>query len=834
MLRLTPRPATHAATARVRRAVLLATAMLALGAPQTAAQPVQPVPARPARDGVAQPGFDARMLDRVGPLVEQAIADGKLPGAVVLVGRGDQVAYERAFGRRAVVPASEPMTLDTVFDLASLTKPVATATAIMQLVEQGSVRLTDPVEQWIPGFGRYGKAGIRIRHLLTHVSGLRPDLDLGEPWKGADTAIALAMDEVPTAPPGEQFVYSDINFLLLGEIVARASGEPLHEYVRRHVFAPLGMRDTGFLPPAALGPRIAPTERCEFFHEWPCRAPGAEPLRGVVHDPTARRTGGVAGHAGLFSTASDLSRYVRMLLSGGTLGGVRVLSPLGVAKMIAPATPAGMAAVRSLGWDLDTSFSSNRGELFPLGSFGHTGFTGGSIWADPRSGLWVIVLANRVHPDGTGDVTPLRARIATVAAAALRDPLGPAAASARRSMLAALADLRVTGTDFATPVTTASVAPARVQSGLDVLVRDGFAPLRGRRVGLLTNHTGRTTEGASAIDVLHRAPGVTLVALFSPEHGIRGVLDEDVPAGRDEATGLTIHSLYGATRRPTETMLQGIDTLVIDLQDAGARFYTYPATVAYMLEAAAARGIRVVLLDRPNPIGGWQIEGPMPDADALGFNAYLPMPTRHGLTLGELARLFNGERTIGADLTVVAAEGWRRDAWYDETGLPWINPSPNLRSVTQATTYPGLGGIEWANVSVGRGTDTPFEQMGAPWVDGVRLAEAINARRLPGVRVYPVRFTPAASKYAGELCQGVSIVVTDRQAFRPVRFGLELAAALWRLHGERFQPERTARLFGSATGLARVRAGEDPAAVAASWAAGEAAWRRLRAKYLLY
>jgi uncharacterized protein YbbC (DUF1343 family)/CubicO group peptidase (beta-lactamase class C family) len=772
-------------------------------------------------------GVDTARLEAIDALVEQAIAAKAMPGAVVVVGRGDTVLYEKAFGQRAVAPLAEPMSLDTVFDLASLTKVVATTTAVMQLVERGTLRLTDTVASWVPGFERYGKGEVTIRHLLTHVSGLRPDVDLGDPWKGYDAAIDLAKDEVLQSRPGERFVYSDINFFLLGHIVGRVSGEPLERYTVRHVFEPLGMTDTGFLPAVARIGRIAPTERCRFLDAWPCKAPGEEPLRGVVHDPTARRMGGVAGHAGLFSTARDLTRFVRMLLGGGTLGPRRVLAPLTVARMIAPATPAGMPSARALGWDVDTSFSANRGELMPLGSFGHTGFTGTSIWADPRTKLFVIFLSSRLHPDGVGDVAAIRARVATVAAAALVD-----------MSLSDLAGARLTGTDFgasADPLRpVASVPTTRVLAGIDVLARDGFAVLQGRKVGLVTNHTGRSVSGVTTIDLLHKAPGVSLVALLSPEHGIRGVLDEDVPSSRDEATGLPIHSLYGATRRPTAAMLAGIDTLVVDLQDIGARFYTYPATLGYILEEAAKAKIKVVVLDRPNPINGWQIEGPLPDAEAIGFTAYLPMPIRHGLTLGELAGLFNVEKALGADLTVVRAEGWRRDQWFDHTGLAWVNPSPNMRNLNQALLYPGIGAIEYANVSVGRGTDQPFEQIGAPWIDGPKLAAALNARSLPGVRVYPVQFTPASSVHAGQACQGVFFVVTNRDALQPVRLGLELAAALWSAHGDRFDPKTTARLVGSVAALARAKAGDDPAVIAASWAGAEANWRRLRAKHLLY
>jgi uncharacterized protein YbbC (DUF1343 family) len=372
-------------------------------------------------------------------------------------------------------------------------------------------------------------------------------------------------------------------------------------------------------------------------------------------------------------------------------------------------------------------------------------------------------------------------------------------------------------------------------TGLDVLVRDGYASLKGKRVGLLTNHTGRASNGATAIDLLHKAPGVQLVALFSPEHGIRGILDSSVPSSRDEQTGLPIHSLYGDTRRLTDATLAGIDTMVIDLQDIGTRFYTYATTVGYVLEEAAKRNVAVVVLDRPNPINGWQIEGPAADEAFVGFTAYFaPTPVRHGMTLGELAKLFNGENKIGANLTVVSAENWRRDAWFDQTGLAWINPSPNMRNLNQATLYPGIGAIEYSNISVGRGTDQPFEQIGAPWINGRALAAALNERNLPGVRFYPTAFTPTSSKYAKEACEGVFMIVSNRATLQPVRLGLEVAATLFTLYPDRYRTENTDRLLGSRTALERVKAGEDPARVAAPWTNAEARWRLLRAKYLLY
>ena len=755
--------------------------------------------------------IDVQRLSRIDGAVEAAIADGDLHGAVVLVWSRGETAYLKAFGRRAVEPASEPMTVDTIFDLASLTKVVATTTAVMMLVEEGRVRLRAPVAEYLPAFARRGKERITVQQLLAHVSGLRPDLDLEQEFDGRALALERTYDERPVAAPGERFIYSDLNFMLLGEMVERVSGLPLHRFAAERIFEPLGMHETMFRPDAGLAGRIAPTEACAGL-EWPCRggSAGAAMLRGAVHDPTARRMGGVAGHAGLFSTAADLARFGRMILGGGMLDGVRVLAPLTVARMTSPATPAGMPDVRGLGWDIDSRYSANRGDLFPVGSFGHTGFTGTSIWVDPSSRTLVVFLSNRVHPDGGGRVVALRGRVATLAAAAVMDR--PAGRS--------IAD-------------TGSGAP-HVETGVDVLRAEGFTRLRGARVALLTNRTGLARDGARTIDLLHESPDVELELLLGPEHGLGGDADGPVADTRDAATGLPIYSLYGDTRRPTGRMLGGVDTVVVDLQDAGARFYTYAASMAYVMEAAAERGIRVVVLDRPNPIGGAAVEGPLQDAEQTGFTGYLPLPIRHGMTLGELARLFNAEREIGAELEVVPLRGWRRALWFDETGLTWVDPSPNLRSVTQAALYPGIGTIEGANLSVGRGTDAPFERLGAPWIDGPALAERLNARRLPGVRAYPVTFTPAAGPYAGQSCSGIHLIVTDRDALRPVRLGVEIAAALRELHGTEFEIDRTLRLLGSLETLQRIVDGEDPAAIAASWAPAEQAWRARRAPYLLY
>ena len=765
--------------------------------------------------------LDAERLAAIPRVVQDAIVEKRLPGAVVVVGDRQRVVFSEAFGDRALVPAREPMTVDTIFDVASLTKVVATTPAVLLLVERGRLGLDDSIVRFLPELDQYGKGRITVRHLLTHTSGLRAGLDLALPFAGREATIQLIAGEVPEAAPGERFIYSDLNFVLLGEIVARVAGQPLERFVDTELFEPLKMRHTGFLPPADARDGIAPTETCDP-EAAPCPGGDGTMLRGVVHDPTARRMGGVSGNAGLFSTAADIARFCQMILNGGVLDGSRVLGPFSVRLMTHAATPRGLSDVRGLGWDVDSRFSSPRGDLLPVGSFGHTGWTGTSMWIDPVTGTFVVLMSNRVHPDGTGDVRELRERIANVVGGAVVGSPLPAG-------------IRQVGTDFGPRRVSRAEAPlSSVMTGIDVLVSEQFARLQNRRVGLLTNHTGLTRTGASTADVIHAAPGVTLVALFSPEHGIRGLADDKVGSGFDQRTGLPIHSLYGETRRPTAAMLAGIDTIVIDLQDIGARFYTYMTTVGYVLEEAAGRDLQVVVLDRPNPVNGYEVEGPVQEPAALGFTGYFPMPVRHGLTLGELARLFNGENAIGADLTVIPMRNWSRRLWFDETGLTWVNPSPNMRNMHQAVLYPGIGALEASNISVGRGTDSPFEQIGAPWLDGSRLAEALNARRLGGIQFYPVRFTPTSSVYAGEECGGVFMVVTDREALSPVRVGVEIAAALFRLHGSEYDTRETWRLFGSRAQLEALRAGADPEDISAGWSGDEARWRLLRAKYLLY
>lgn len=766
-------------------------------------------------------GMSSERLGRIDQAVLAAIEQGETPGVVTLVARGGRVVYFKAFGNRAVEPATEPMTTDTVFDLASLTKVVATATSIMILVERGKVSLADPVARYIPEFGRYGKERVTVEQLLTHRAGFPPDNEIADYVGVTIDPLGLIYDLRPVYDPGNRFLYSDVGYIVAAEIVRRVAGKNIAEFAQQNIFVPLGMHDTGYIPLGGAGfvpvSRIAPTEVREG--RW---------MRGEVHDPRAYELRGVAGHAGLFSTAGDLAVFCQMVLNGGEYAGARILAPYTVERMIAPHSLP-VSEMRGIGWDVNTSYSSNRGDLFPVGSFGHTGFTGTSLWIDPASKTFVVLLTNRVHPNGKGDVTRLRSVVGSIAAAAVTglpypQSASPAAAGLRMAPRAAI--------NRSIPI--GPLHP--VLTGIDVLERDGFRQVQGRRLGLITNHTGRTRDGRSTIDVLASAKEFKLVALFSPEHGLRGAEDAEVGDTRDEKTGLPVLSLYQkGRRRPSAEMLKDIDALLFDIQDIGTRFYTYIATCAYAMEEAAGHKISFIVLDRPNPINGYDVEGPVADSDLTGtFTAYHPIPVRHGMTVGELALMFNAERKIGADLTVVTMDGWRRADSYDGAVLMWVNPSPNMRSLTQALLYPGVALLETTNVSVGRGTDTPFEVIGAPWIDGMRLAEALNRAGLPGVRFVPIRFTPKASKFADEECNGVNVIITDRGSFRPVAAGIEIAYQLRRLHPDKWQVDGYIRLLANRAAFAALMEGKTPREIAATWQAGLAQFAQVRRKYLIY
>ncbi len=763
-------------------------------------------------------GSDYSSVDQI---MNAAVARGTIPGGVVLVGHDGAVVYRKAYGMRSLEPGREAMTVDTIFDVASMTKCIATATSVMKLVEQGKIRLNDPVAVYLPEFAKNGKENITIRQLLTHFSGLKEDLDMKTAWTGHNAAYQLVMNEKPIFPPGSRFLYSDINFETLGFVVEKVSGLGLDEYAAENVFEPLAMKETRFLPPAQWRGRIAPTEYDENHRM----------LRGTVHDPTARRMGGVAGHAGLFSTADDLAKYAQDLLTG-----FHVLSAATVEKMSTPQQPPTATVLRGLGWDIDSPFASSRGDFFPVGSFGHTGYTGTSIWIDPVTNSYVIVLTNAVHPKGRNSaVVSLRSRIAS----AVAQGMGLTVTEEQKLRLA-----RITGYNEA--MAAARLVTARngnVRTGIDVLESDDFAELREGsaakiRIAIVTNQTGVDEHGRRSIDVLAKAHGIEVIAIFSPEHGVTGSVDTTaISDSRDAATGIPIYSVYGdnsAKRHPPQQIVNAVDAIVYDIQDIGTRFYTYETTLGYCLEAAAKAGKKMFVLDRPNPINGIYVQGPISDKGRESFTNYGQIPIRHGMTIGELARFYNSERGIRARLTVIRMEGWQRGDWLDSTGVLWVNPSPNMRSLAEAVLYPGIGILEATNVSVGRGTDTPFEVLGAPWIHAVELAAYLNERAISGVRFVPVEFTPSADAYAQKKCGGVNIVVTDRNSLDAPELGIEIASALHSLYPDQYEMTKLDNLMLNGASARSISTGQDPRRVWMDWTDEIEAFKALRAKYLLY
>jgi uncharacterized protein YbbC (DUF1343 family)/CubicO group peptidase (beta-lactamase class C family) len=796
-------------------------------------------PARPP----AQKPLDAAKLAEADQAIQKTIDAGDIPGAVLIVGRGDrtggQVLYHRAFGKRALQPEPKPMTLDTIFDLASLSKSVGCASSVMVLVEQGKIKPQEKVATYLPEFGKNGKEAITVAHLLLHQGGLIPDNSIKDYDAGPAAAWEKICDLKVQTPPGTAFKYTDVGFITLGKLVEKVSGQPLDQFAAEHVFGPAGMADTGYHPtagnPSVNGPtagawaaklaeRAAPTEKRDG--RW---------MIGNVHDPRAFALGGVAGHAGVFSTAADVGRFCRMLLNGGTIDGRQVLKPATVAEMTQPRPLAvekvgrreGGPAVRTYGFDVDTGYSSPRGERFDRGTtFGHTGFTGTSLWVDPVNDCYVVLLTNSVHPDGKGHATPLRRLVGTIAAEAL---LGPAPATQPAATTQAAATQAAAAQAAATQPFVGPVA-----TGLDALVAQNFKSLHGKRVALVTNHSGLDQQGRRILDLLIADKDVKVVKVFSPEHGLYGALDEHVSDTVDPKTGLKVFSLYGKIRKPTPAMMEGVDVVLFDMQDAGARYYTYVATMGLCMEAAAEAKVKMMVLDRPNPLGGHLVDGPLADAKDQGFTAFGSMPVSHGMTIGELARMFNVEKKIGCDLEVVPMQGWSRSMWFDETGLLWVNPSPNLRNSTQALLYLGVGQIEFSNVSVGRGTDQPFEMLGAPWIDARRLAAALNAEKLPGLRFVPIHFTPTSSKFEGKECHGVYIAVTERAAVQPVKLGTALAWHLKTLGGEQYELANVNKLVKNAATMEKLKTAKAPAEVWASWDKDLEGFRATRAKYLMY
>lgn len=727
--------------------------------------------------------------------VRAQIAARQLPGAVLIFGDAHRIWMRHAWGARTLAPKRKPMTVDTVFDLASLTKVVATTTSILQLAEQGRLQLDAPAALYWPDFGLNGKACITVRQLLSHSSGLRGGLDLKDPWQGHVEGLRRAVNETLVSLPGTQTTYSDINFIVLGELVRRVSGLPLDVYVQRHVLSPLHMNDTGFTPPRMKVKRIAPTEASE-----------GRMLQGIVHDPTARRMGGVAGHAGLFGTADDLARFAQAILRHD-----QVLKPSSVASMQAPQGPVASREGRGLGWQLLAPLVANRDDLPPLGMIGHTGYTGTGIWIDLVQGRFIVLLSSRVHPDGKGDVRPLR-----------------------RQVLALLSSL--SAPMFMGDMVTKE-AP-RVSTGMDVLRAQGYAPLAGRRIGLITHLAAIDSQGWRTLDRLRWAPNLTLVKVFSPEHGLNADMEGQVASSVEPLSGLPLVSLYGTSTRPDARFLKDIDTLVVDLQDVGTRYFTYASTLGLAMEAAAEHHLRVVVLDRPNPIRADKVAGPVMDEDRRSFTGFASLPVQHGMTMGELALLYQQDilerRHLPLDLQVIAMSGYERSMSFEQTGLDWVPPSPNLRTPNAARLYPGVAWIEGSNVSVGRGTDRPFEWVGAPWIRASELAETLNRTGLKGVAFKPIDFTPDSGPYSGRVCHGIEVSVTDRDQLDAPLLGAALIQTLHEQWPVSFAIDKTEAILASRSTSEALRHGLSAKDVAGRWQDELTKFTERRKRHLLY
>jgi uncharacterized protein YbbC (DUF1343 family)/CubicO group peptidase (beta-lactamase class C family) len=760
-------------------AMLLATACASTppaSAPSGAPSPVTPVAApRPA----PVMGLDGRIGLTLDSLMEAGIAAGAAPGAALAVGRHGRIVHMRSYGRIDVAPAAAAVTDSTRYDLASLTKVVATTTAAMILEEAGLLNIDRPVHDFLPQINAPEKAGITVRQLLAHNGGFRSGAPL---WRESSDAASFlrAMNERPLAyTPGDSTIYSDWDLIMTGLIVEHITGEPLDVFLQKRVWGPLGMRDTGFNPlgagPLPIGtactamastthpllPLIAATEIDTVYRK--------RQVHGIVHDENACALGGVAGHAGLFSSARDLAVFATMMLNGGEYNGVRILKATTIARWTARQGP---RSSRALGWDTPAPGSS-AGRFFSPRSFGHTGFTGTSIWMDPEKGIYVVLLTNRVNPTRANNK---------------HEPLRRAIADAVQQ---AVMDAPVKEWNPPLPPAPPSPAQARVLPGLDIFLADVPAAIRGKRIGLITNGTVVDRQGRLAIDLIAAHKDLKLVALFAPEHGIRGTVAEGatIEDERDAKTGVPVYSLYKTEDHgPEDAMLADVDALVYDLQEVGGRTWTYVSTMALSMMAAKRKGIPFVVLDRPNPIGGEIVEGAPLDPKFKSFVGMYSIPARHGMTVGELARLFNTRFGIGANLIVIKAANWKRSMWFEDNGVPWANPSPNLRTPDALKNYPGTVYFEGTNLSEGRGSERPFEQVGAPWLKAQEVMGALNAKALPGVRFEAITMTiGVAAKYKGQTLPGIRFVVTDRNAYRPVRTALIAIDEIRRQHPADFK-----------------------------------------------
>lgn len=669
----------------------------------------------------------------------KALSRGKSPGAVAYVADLDTVFFYEAQGFRQLEPEAKPARKDTIYDLASLTKVVATTTAIFLLRNDGLLDLDQPVSEYvpIPAFSQF-----TLRHLLTHTSGLPQVKPLYEEATSLDEMAALFAEMPLDAAPGTRRRYSDAGFMILGKVVELAAMDSLDAFCRKRIFGPLQMTQTSFRPPEAWAEQCAATERCP----WRGRV-----ILGEVHDENAYAVGGVAGHAGLFSTAGDLAKFCRALLRNEILPEETVTEMTRLNQ--APCFP-----WQGLGWQLDPWGTGEGGYLPSRAAFGHTGWTGTSIWIDRETGLFVLLLSNSCHPSReTRDNGALRRTFHT----AVSELFYPNATSAH--------------------------------TGLDRLVHEGFEPVRGKRIALLTNHAAIDQFGRHILDVFALATDTAIQFLYTPEHGLRGQLEAGVPV-ESETGPIPVISLYGEQKEPSPEQLDRIDLFVVDLQDIGARYYTYMATMQRCMAACANAGKPVLVLDRPNPLGGLLLEGPV--ATNTGpLVCCAPIPVRHGMTMGELALFFRDcvPHTDKLDLAVLQLDNWTPERLFSECSLSWIAPSPNIPTPETALLYVGMCLFEGTNLNEGRGTDTPFAAVGAPWLDANAILSRIQPEDRPGCSLEPIAYTPRSipgkaqnPRFCDLECTGIRIGIDKPRDVRAFTLAIALITAIRQVHPNEF------------------------------------------------
>ncbi len=749
---------------------------------------------------------ECRIRTSVNGVLKSATRKKRVPGGVALVNwRGEDV-FKKSFGSASLSDKRVPMRDNHRFDVASLTKVVATITSVLILEEQGKIGLDDPVSKHLTAFKEADKKTITVRHCLTHTSGLPGFRRYYTEMKGRKAYLKAISSEKLSFAPGSKHGYSDLGFILLGFLVEEVSGETLDSFTRDHIFKPLGMKNTGFRPvgaKAASAKEFAATEFCKWREKL---------MVGEVHDENAYALGGVAGHAGLFSTADDLSKFGQMLLQKGEWGGGRILSPGSVALLNRAQVP-DIEPLQGFGWRLCPQEQSDSGFLGSPRSFGHTGFTGTSLWLDPDNQMVAVLLTNGIHPDRTkGDIGKVRLDFHRAITRAMGERVGP-----------------------------------RVKTGLDILEAKKFKPLSGRRVAVVTNQTAINAHGEHLLDLLKEYPAIEVTAIFGPEHGVRGNVEAGAKVEDSAADSIPVYSLYGKNRKPTEEMGETFDLVLYDIQDVGARFYTYIWTLMSMMQFCAETGKPLIVIDRPNPLGGLKVEGPVLDERFASFVGMKPIALRYGLTIGELAVLFNKQGWLGdglkAKLKVIKMKGWGRSMLFPDTGLPWVPPSPNMPSWDTAMVYPGTCMFEGVSWSEGRGLTVPFETVGGPVVDSEKLAAELGELGLPGCTFLPVSFTPRSlpgvvsePKHKDKECGGVFIRVDDPETFQPVKTGLAILTTLKNSYPDshKWRTSHFDRLMGTDKVRLSIDAGADPNQISASWEADLKDFNEIREEVMLY